>query len=121
MAALPVPPAPSLDLPESSLVDFLFGFFFSLAKIDCLATNESLCCLGELEPAALVLDGLDDGLEEVPDAAAVEEAAFLAVVVINNPAAVFLVVAAAGAEDGLLEDDMVVLARVILGLEAGAD
>ena len=118
MAALPVPPAPSLDLPESSLIDFLFGFFFSLAKIDCLATNESLCCLGELEPAALVLDGLEDGLEDIPDAAV--EAAFLAVVVINNPAAVFLV-AAAGAEDGLLEDDMVVLARVILGLEAGAD
>ena len=88
--------------------------------MDCLATNESLCCLGELEPAALVLDGLEDGLDDVPDAAVVEEAAFLAVVVINNPAAVFLV-AAAGAEDGLLEDDMVVLARVILGLEAGAD
>ena len=39
------------DLEGSARLNFLFGFFFSLANIDCLATREILCCLGELEPA----------------------------------------------------------------------
>ena len=39
------------DLEGSVRLNFLFGFFFSLANMDCLATREILCCLGELEPA----------------------------------------------------------------------
>ena len=49
----------------SGLDTFLLGFLFSLAKIDCLATKEILCCLGDEDPgvgAVAVDDVLDEDL-----------------------------------------------------------
>ena len=123
------PPTPSFppdgavagldDLEGSVRLSFLFGFFFSLANMDCLATREILCCLGELEPggggAAVKVVVLPAVLFRVVLVAAtglLVLPAGLAVVVINNPAAVFLDVA----ELSLLVDGVIeVLARVILG------
>lgn len=130
------PPAPTFppegavdgrdDLEGSVLLNFLFGFFFSLANMDCLATRDILCVLGELEPggggagvnvevvpAVLVRDDLVVAAADLLDLPVV-----LAVVVINNPAAVFLELA----ELSLLVDGVIeVLARVILGPEEETD
>ena len=106
------------DLDGSGRLSLLFGFFFSLANMDCLATSEILCCFGELEPGAgpagvsvgPVLASEDlaaaRGLTGLP--------AVLVVVVINNPAAVLRDVAELVL---LVEAVMEVLARVILGPE----
>ena len=106
----------ALGLAASVFDTFLFGFLFSLAKIDCLATSDILCCLGELDPGAAALEGLED------DLVGAEAGLVLAVVVvINNPAAVFLDTAPDPDEDDDLDDDdIVVLARVILGLDVVA-
>ena len=59
-------------LPVSALDTFLLGFLFSLAKIDCLATKEILCCLGDEDPGAGVA-AVDDALDEVLVVAIVDE------------------------------------------------
>ena len=109
------------DLDGSGRLSLLFGFFFSLANMDCLATSEILWCFGELEPGAgpagvsvgPVLASEDlaaaRGLTGLPAVLVV-----VAVVVINNPAAVFRDVAELVL---LVEAVMEVLARVILGPE----
>ena len=99
---------------DPTLAIFRLGFLFSLAKIDCLATKEILCCLGE--PGA-ALEGLD--VELVLETAAELCLVLAVVVVINKPAAVFLAEAPdPDDEDDLEDEDIVVLARVILGLAA---
>ena len=108
---------PGLGLLESDFVGaFLTGFFFSLANLACRATREILWVLGELDPEGAGGTGLEAVLEGT-EAGAEAGALALAVVVIRRPAAVFLA-AAFTAEEGLGLDVIVVLARVILGLEA---
>ena len=102
---------------DPTLAIFRLGFLFSLAKIDCLATREILCCLGE--PGA-ALEGLD--VELVLETAAELCFVLAVVVVINKPAAVFLAEAPdPDDDDDLEEEDIVVLARVIFGLVAAAE
>ena len=72
--------------------------------------------MGELEPEGAEAAGLEADLE-VTEAGAELGALALAVVVISRPAAVFLGTVDP-ADEGLDVDDIVVLARVILGLEA---
>ena len=113
------------DFEDSVRLNFLLGFFFSLANIDCLATRDILCCLGELlpgggggagvtvmAPPVLVWDDLLEagrGLLVLP--------AVVAVVVINRPAAVFLEVAELSLLVEAVMEVMEVFARVILGPE----
>ena len=92
------------------------GIFFSLANLAWRATSEILWVFGELEPEAAEAAGLEADLEG-REAGAELGALALAVVVIRRPAAV-LRGTAAPADGGLDVDDIVVLARVILGLEA---
>ena len=92
------------------------GIFFSLANLAWRATSEILWVLGELEPEGAEAAGLEAVLEG-REAGAELGALALAVVVIRRPAAV-LRGTAAPADEGLGVDDIVVLARVILGLEA---
>ena len=113
------------DLEGSARLNFLFGFFFSLANMDCLATREILCCLGELLPGAGGAGGAGVSVVVVPAVLVREDlleaggllvlpAAVVAVVVISKPAAVFLEVA----ELSLLVVVVIeVFARVILGPE----
>ena len=89
--------------------------------MDCLATRDILCVLGELEPggggAGVNVEGVPAVLvrdDLVAAAGLLDLPVVLAVVVINNPAAVFLELA----ELSLLVDGVIeVLARVILGPE----
>ena len=126
-AVSPFPPDGAVagleGLVVSTLFNFLLGFLFSFANIDCLATKEILCCLGELEPPTTAVAVVDDVAAAAPEVLPVEDleadAGFaLAVAVISRPAAVFL----EDAELGLVEDCvMVVLALVILGATALTD
>ena len=88
-----------------------------MANLAWRATREILWVLGELEPeAAEATADLEADLEDCE--AGAELGAFaLAVVVIRRPAAVFRGTAAP-ADKGLELEVIVVLARVILGLEA---
>ena len=108
---------PDRGLLRSNLA-FFPGTFFSLANLAWRATREILWVLGELEPeAAEAAAGLEADLEGC-EAGAEDGALALAVVVIRRPAAVFRGTAAP-ADKGLEElEVIVVLARVILGLEA---
>lgn len=111
-------PKPDRGLLRSNLAGAFFpGTFFSLANLAWRATREILWVLGELEPeAAEAAAGFEADLEGC-EAGAEDGALALAVVVIRRPAAVFRGIAAP-ADKGLELEVIVVLARVILGLEA---